>query len=172
MILQLVSSDSAVLRQKAETFNFAKPQTDAIQLAKDLYETMVTYKGLGLAAPQVGLPYRVFALYAVPGIVCFNPRIVDQSEEVIEMEEGCLSFPNLILKIKRPRRIKVRYLEPNANVVTKVFDGMAARCFQHELDHLDGNLFMSRANKFHLERALRKKKVADRKDKKVEKEVI
>lgn len=168
MKLNLVKSDDPILRQKTEVFDFQNPPTDPIQLAKDLYETMVENKGLGLAAPQVGLPYRVFALYAVPGIVCFNPRIVDETSEKIDLEEGCLTFPNLFFKVKRPRRIKVRYLEPNGTVINKVLDGMTARVFQHELDHLNGIVYTSKAHKIHLERALRKKKELDRMVKRAE----
>lgn len=168
MILNLVHHENEILKQKTSPFNFVDPPTDPIQLAKDLYETMVVNKGLGLAAPQVGLPYRVFSLYAVPGIVCFNPRIVDTSSETIVLEEGCLSYPNLFIKVKRPRRIKVRYLEPNGEPQTKVLDGMTARCFMHELDHLDGIVHIKRANKIHLERGLRKKKELDRMVKKAE----
>lgn len=166
MILNIVPSDHSVLKQKTENFDFRNPPTDPIQLAKDLYETMVVNKGLGLAAPQVGLPYRVFAMYAVPGIVCFNPRVVDfTATDFIALDEGCLSFPNLFLKIKRPRRIKVRYFEPNGNGVTKVLDGMTARCFLHELDHLDGELFTTKVNQLHMERALRKRKALQRQQK-------
>lgn len=168
MILKLVNLDHPALHAPTQPFDFVNPPVDPIQLAKDLYETMVENKGLGLAAPQVGLPYRAFALYAVPGIVCFNPRIVDESVETIILEEGCLSIPHLFLKVKRPRRIKVRYTEPNQNTVTKVLDGMTARCFLHELDHLNGLMYTKRSNKIHLERAMRKKKELDRLVKKAE----
>lgn len=162
MILNLVHHDHPVLKTVTESFDFVQPPTDPIQLAKDLYETMVENKGLGLAAPQVGLPYRVFSLYSVPGIVCFNPRIVDFSHETIVLEEGCLSFTHLFIKVKRPRRIKVRYQEPNGTPQTRVLDGMTARCFMHELDHVNGITFLQRANKIHIERAYRKKKEIDR----------
>jgi peptide deformylase len=162
MILQLVEPDDPILLKQTTPFDFQNPPTDPIQLAYDLYETMVSHKGLGLAAPQVGLPYRAFALYAVPGIVCFNPRVIDSTSEEIPLEEGCLTYPNLVLSIKRPRKIKVRYFEPNSNVVTRVLDGMTARCFLHELDHLNGILYTRRASRIHLERALRKKKQFDR----------
>ena len=67
-----------------------------------------------------------------------------------------MSFPALTLPIKRPKKIKVRYAEPNSIIKTATFDGMTARYFLHELDHLDGMLYTSKANKFHLDRALRK----------------
>lgn len=157
-ILTLVKSSDPILSQKTEEFDFVNPPTDPIQLAKDLYETIVDRKGLGLAAPQVGLPYRAFVMYAVPGIVCFNPRIVSFTEEKILMEEGCLSFPNLIVKVKRPRAIRARYTEPNGNVQTVQMDGMTARIYQHELDHLDGITMQKKANPIHLARALNQQK--------------
>jgi peptide deformylase len=170
MILKLVSHNSPVLRQKCETFNYAIPQTDAVELSKNLYETLMSTKYLGLSAPQVGLAYRVFALRTTPGIVCFNPRVVDRSEEVILLDEMCMSFEHLAVPIKRPKKIKVRYFEPNGNVKTEVFDGLTARYFLHELDHLDGILYTQHANKMHLERAMRKKKIIDRQSKRDQKD--
>lgn len=162
MIHTLVSHDAEVLREGTDNFDFSDPPTDPQQLARDLYETMVHHKAFSLSAPQIGLPYRAFALYAVPGIVCFNPRIVDQTSETIALEESCASLPHLFLSIKRPRRIKVRYTQPDGEVITKVIDGMTARCFMHEMDHLEGIDYRSRANKIHLDRAMRKKKELDR----------
>lgn len=156
MILELVKNDNPILKQKVELFNFGNPLIDPTELSVNLYETLMSSNYIGLAAPQVGLPYRAFALRTQPGIVCFNPRIVDVSEETVTMEEVCLSFPALTLPVKRPKKIKVRYAEPNSIVKTATFDGMTARYFLHELDHLDGVLYTEKANKFHLDRALRK----------------
>jgi peptide deformylase len=86
-------------------------------------------------------------------IGCFNPKIVDISSEMVYLEEGCLSYPNLWVKIKRPRRIKVRFTHPDGQTETRQFDGMSARVFQHELDHLDGIVHTKRANSYHLEQA-------------------
>lgn len=162
MILKHVKPDSEILKQKTENFNFIEPPVDPIQLAKDLYETLMSTKYLGLAAPQVGLPYRVFALRTQPGIVCFNPRVVDESTEELVLDEMCMSFLHLAVPVKRPKKIKVRYFEPNGVVKTETFDGMTARYFLHELDHLNGILYTERANKIHVERAMRKKKQLDR----------
>jgi peptide deformylase len=141
-----------------EKFDFSNPQTDPIQLAYDLVESMRAHKGLGLSANQIGLPYRAFAMEAVPAIVCFNPVVVDTSSEEIALEEGCLSFPGLGIKIKRARHIKVRYTEPNGNVVTSKFTGMAARCFLHELDHMNGTKYIDRASFIQKEIALKRQK--------------
>jgi peptide deformylase len=146
------------LRTKLEPFDFLNSPTDPIQLAKDLTETMLHHNGMGLAANQVGLPYRVFVIKANPILACFNPRIVSQTGEEIDLEEGCLTFPNYYVKIRRPKQIRVRYTYPNGETVTQIYDGMTARIFQHELDHLDGILFQSRATLFHKEQADRRAK--------------
>ncbi len=153
MILDLVPCNHPILRQPAPKFDFADPLTDPIDLAKNLTETMLANNGIGLSANQCGLPYRVFVIAANPVICCFNPIIVDSSGEHLYMEEGCLSFPGLYVRVKRPRRVKMRYTEPNGNIVTQTFDGITARVAQHEYDHLNGVLHTHRANKIHLERA-------------------
>lgn len=159
MIHELVDCNDPILKQPLETFDFTNPPTDPIQLAHDLAETMMDKGGIGIAANQMGLPYRVFAIKAAQILVCFNPKIVDVSSEMVYLEEGCLSYPGLFVKVKRPTRVKVRYTEPNGNVVTKTFEGLTARVFQHELDHLDGVAHVSRATRFHLEQAKKNKKL-------------
>lgn len=156
MILNLVPSADPILTTPAQPFDFSSPSVDPIQLAKDLAETMIHHQGLGLAAPQVGLPFRVFALNGNPIHVCFNPRIVDASSEEIYLEEGCLTFPGLVMKIKRPRHIKVRFTMPNGETVTEKYTGMTARCFLHEMDHLDGVLYQTKATLYHREKAMKK----------------
>jgi len=156
MILELIKNDNPILKQKIDLFDFGNPPIDPTELSINLYETLMSSNYVGLSAPQAGLPYRAFALRTQPGIVCFNPRIVDVSAETVLLDEVCLSFPALTLPIKRPKRIKVRYAEPNSIIKTATFDGMTARYFLHELDHLDGILYTNKTNKFHLDRALRK----------------
>ena len=158
MILQLVDKDSPILRQEMPIFDFSNPPINPVDLYNNMGETMLAENGLGLSANQVGLPYRMFVIRASEVIGVFNPKIVDQSEEQIYLEEGCLSYPGLFVKIKRPKKIKTRFTLPNGEIVTKVFDGLTARCFQHELDHLNGLLYNNRASKFHLDRAKQKAK--------------
>ena len=117
------------------------------------------------------MPFRVFALRTTPGIVCFNPRIVDTSSEELLLDEMCMTFAHLAVPVRRPKKIKVRYFEPNGNVKTETFDGMTARYFLHELDHLDGILYTERANKMHVERAVRKQKILMRQLKREPKDV-
>ena len=158
MILPLVDKKDPGLRQKLPKFDFLNPPTDPIQLAKDLTETMIANNGIGLAANQVGLPYNCFVIKANPIIACFNPIIVDQTSEKILLEEGCLTFPGFFVRVKRPSVIKVRYTEPNGNIVTKKFIGMTARIFQHEIEHLNGEMFFKDCTKSTLELAIKKSK--------------
>jgi len=171
MILKHVKPDSDILRKTMDPFNFNQMQTDPVELAKDLYETLMSTQFLGLSAPQVGLPYRVFALRTSPGIVCFNPRIVDRSSEEIVLDEMSMTHEHLIVPIKRSKKIKVRYQQPNGEVKTEIFDGMTARYFMHQLDYLDGIVYTQKANKIHLQRAMRKKKQLERQAKRNQKDI-
>jgi peptide deformylase len=157
-VLALVKDSDPILSQQMPVFDFDNPPTDSIQLAYDLVESMRHHRGIGLSANQIGLPYRAFAMESVPAIVCFNPKLIDESSEEILLEEGCLSFPGLGIKIKRPRHIKVRYTEPNGEIVTRKFTGMAARCFLHELDHMNGTKYIDRASFIQKELAFKRQK--------------
>jgi peptide deformylase len=158
MVLELVEPDHPLLRTKLERFDFNKPPTNPHELANDLIETMIHYKGLGLSANQCGLPYRVFVLWSNPTKVMFNPVIADVSSEVVALEEGCLTYPNLFVKIKRPMLVRVRYMDSHGEAHTDKFTGISARCVQHEIDHLNGENYTMKANKFHLDQAIRQRR--------------
>lgn len=165
MILELIDGKDPMLHRPTERFNFENPQTDPSELAINLTETMITHKGLGLSANQVGLPYNVFVLTGQPVRALFNPRIVDSSEETTVSTEGCLSFPELFVKVKRPAVIKIRYTQANGETLTEEFHGLTARIVQHEVDHLNGITILDRAHPIHIEQALRKQKQRLRKKK-------
>lgn len=143
-------------------FSFAEPLLNPVELYTDLAETMLSHNGLGLAAPQIGVNARAFVMRSEQIIGVFNPRIVDRSTETIVLEEGCLSYPNLFVKIRRPKKIRARYTLPDGETVTRVFDGMTARVFQHETDHLNGLLFTRLAGSIRLESAKKKAKKLNR----------
>ena len=145
------------LLEKCEEFDFKDPPFDPIEYAKTLVKFMYDNNALGVAANQVGNPYRVFAMRGNPeNFVCYNPKIVTPSEQQVLLEEGCLSYPGLVVKIKRPQHIRVRFQTPSGDTMTKQFTGMSARVFQHECEHLDGIRFYDNANKFHKDQAMRK----------------
>lgn len=168
MILKLVPAGHPLLLTELEDFNFSDPPTDPIELANNLIETMKHYKGIGLSANQCGLPYRAFALWSANPLVVFNPRVVDQTTEFVELEEGCLTYPNLFIKIKRPKSIKVRFENSFGETQTQKYIGMTARGFLHEMDHLDGIVYMKRSTQIQVNKAWNQKKQLDRKIKRGE----
>lgn len=159
---KLVDKNHPILSRRVDQFDFDQPPIDPIELATHLVEMLNKYNGLGLAANQLGLPYRAFAMRTEPRLVCFNPQIVYQSDDHIVLEEGCLTYPGLYVKIRRPSWIRMRFTEANGDVRTEKFYGITARCVQHELDHLEGINYLSRASRIHLDRAKRQKKLLDR----------
>ena len=156
--MTLVPSNDKILKTRMDNFDFNNPPVDPVGLARTLAEEMIKYSGIGLSANQIGLPYRVFVMTGTPIIACFNPIIVDKSYEMIYLDEGCLSFSGLYIKIKRPRSIRLRYTQPNGNVVTEKFDDLTARIAQHEISHLNGITFLQEANSYHLEQARKEMK--------------
>jgi len=155
--MELVNQDNPILTSVCQNFDFKNPAFDPIEFAKELIAFTYENNGLGLAANQVGVPYRIFSMRAAPeNFVCYNPKIVMPSEDQVVLEEGCLSYPGLLVKIKRPTMVKVRFNTPNGDILTKTFIGMSARVFQHEMDHLDGIRFFDKANKFHKDQAFKK----------------
>jgi len=156
-MMELINHNNKILKQECKIFDFANPPFDPIEFSHELVKFMYEKNGIGLSANQVGIPYRIFAMRGSPqNFVCFNPRIVDSSEEQVVLEEGCLSYPGLIVKIKRSKSIKVRYQHPNGEIVTEKYTGMTARVFQHELDHLNGEVFYEKTNRFYRDKALKK----------------
>jgi peptide deformylase len=153
MIKDIFHHTANILREEMPAFDFSNPVMDPLQLYTDLAETMRENNGMGLSANQIGVRTRAFVMRAEEIIGVFNPRVVDESSETVTLEEGCLSYPNLFVKIKRPKSIKVRFTTPAGETSTKTFTGMTARVFLHELDHLDGVVYTSRANRYHLDQA-------------------
>jgi peptide deformylase len=172
--MELLKGNDPLLKQVCPEFDFENGyfvETGVSMDAKDLYELlrdeMIRHKGVGLSAPQLGIMVRAFVIgnpsdpASIIGV--FNPLIIDYDEEQVVYEEGCVSYPGLFIKIKRPRSIRVRYRGWDGEAGTSKFDGYTARVFQHEYDHLNGITVQSRANRFHLEQARNFKAKADRK---------
>jgi peptide deformylase len=153
----LVKDPNPILKQKAEDWDFEK-DSGAESLEVDMVQLMIESNGIGLAANQVGLLKRVFAIRLKDQVpfCMFNPRIQAHSEELVEDEEGCLSFPDLFLKVKRYKSITAEYLDRQGKTCIIELEGIDARCFQHELEHLDGVCFTDNISPLKL--ALAKKK--------------
>ena len=133
------------------------------KIAEDLFVAMKQFGGIGLSANQVGLPYRMFVTEGDPGFACFNPRITAHAGDEVLLEEGCLSYPGLYIKKKRPQIIRVRFFSPTGQPVVKRFSGMTSRIFQHEMEHMDGENYLEGVNNLVLQRAKRKQEILLRK---------
>lgn len=154
--MQLVKYPDPILTTPCQLFDFNIPPINPHHLATEMLSFMYDIKGIGLSANQVGYPYRVFCIRGEPTpFVMFNPKIVSMSDEKTVLDEGCLSFPGIIVKIKRSSQVRVRFMTPSGGTDTKTFDGLSAKAIQHEMDHLDGILFFNRANKYHRDKALK-----------------
>ena len=152
MILPIYLYGSEVLRKE----NLDVDLTDKEGIAKllaDMKDTLKLADGCGLAAPQVGVNKRLVIVDGreltdtYEGMTDFfrvmiNPEVIEESEETCEYSEGCLSVPGIYAEVIRPSKIKVEYYNENLEKVVEEFDGFACRMVQHELSHLEGNLFV------------------------------
>jgi len=126
---------------------------DKEQFEHDMIRLMLDEKGMGLAANQIGITKRFFAIghdsfdtFQKHAII-WNPQVINSSEEKVIDVEGCLSFKNIFVKVERPKIIEVQYETTQGETKTAKLDGMESKCFQHELDHLDGITFNKRVSK-------------------------
>lgn len=135
---------------------------DAEELEKSMIDFMVKSQGIGLAANQIGITKRVFVMGSekIDGFpkpfALFNPVIKEASLDLVLDEEGCLSYPGLYLKVKRPSWVVAEYQDSKGNVHEIKVDGYLSKCFQHELDHLNGVCFVDRVSQMKLQLAMKK----------------
>ncbi len=152
MIVNILKYGSPAIRKNSvEITN----DDNLVEIVKNLFDTLKKDGGLGLAAPQIGILKRIFLMDTSPlnkddseiekvEQAFINPEILERSSETINYEEGCLSIPGIYEIVELPAKIKVRYQDSSFNTIEKELDGMQARIFQHEYDHLDGILFIDR----------------------------
>lgn len=130
-----------VLRE--ETQPVAEVTDDIRRLIDDMFETMYAASGIGLAAPQVGRTERICVVDVEGAVYAFvNPEVVATEGPKAKAEEGCLSIPDIYGDVERPSRVTVRALDRNGTPIEVTADGLLGRCFQHEIDHLHGKLFI------------------------------
>jgi peptide deformylase len=130
--------DNQILNQVCEPADFDNP-TENLRQAQHLIQLMMRERGIGLAANQAGLDLRLFVMYVNKEIFhCFNPEIIHASQELVDSKEGCLSFPGEFCIVPRHQTILTEYANARGQRHQREFQGLAARCFQHELDHLNG----------------------------------
>jgi peptide deformylase len=153
-----------VLREKAEPI--AEIDDEVREIAHDMLDTLADAEGVGLAGPQVGVTRRIIVVHPPPPVpdevreeprVLVNPEVVEKGGGVVAAEEGCLSIPEVYESVKRSDRVKVRATGLDGEEIEISAEGMTSRILQHEIDHLDGVLFIDRIGP--MRRALLKKKL-------------
>ena len=160
MIYPIVAYGDPILRKPTRFIE--KEELDLKKLSADMFETMYSANGVGLAAPQIGMNIRVFVVDGTPfsekddddeddepdlSLVGFkkvfiNPEVLEESGEEWAFEEGCLSIPGIRGDVYRPETVRIRYRDVEWNELEEEYSGMAARIIQHEYDHLLGKLFV------------------------------
>jgi len=146
ILLAEVSDQLSMLRKISKPIKEFGASTSA--LATDMFDSMHAAKGVGLSAVQIGVPERMIvaeyteAKSAVPKMVLVNPEITWSSKRQVLDEEGCLSFPNIYGMVRRPEKITYKALDPKGQIIEGKASGLLARIIQHEIDHLNGVLFI------------------------------
>ena len=144
-VKELVEPEHQLFHHRIQSCSY---NLDRHHLSRVLIDNMIHHNGIGISANQIGIWERAFAMVRDlennEVMVCFNPRIVKSYSVEVEMEEGCLSYPELFLKIKRPDKIVVKYEDEDKKTHKLKLQGLASRVFQHEYDHMEGIDFTQR----------------------------
>ena len=164
-MLQIYTWPTKCLNTKSTPFDFEKGvpgYNDLEKFQTDMINLMIVSKGIGLAANQIGINKRFFCIghesfdvFSKP-VIIWNPKIIKSSKEKVIDVEGCLSFMDVWIKVERPRKVEVQYELSNGQLHMAELDGMESKCFQHELDHLDGITFNKRVSKLKWDMAKKK----------------
>ena len=145
MLRPLIPSEDPLLHNKIKKCSY---NLDRSKLSYTLNENMFHHKGVGLSANQIGIEERAFVMMidekTEETITCFNPRIIKYSKDEVVFEEGCLSYPDLFIRVLRPSTIVVKYEDEGKEMQKRQLTGYYARIFQHEYDHMEGIDFTER----------------------------
>jgi peptide deformylase len=158
--MKLVYHPDPFLNKQVKDVDLDNPGFDPVELKKEMIDFMLANNGIGLSANQVGLDAQVFVMgdSVENSTICINPTVLQYTEETIDDVEGCLSFPNVYVKIKRPKEILAEWYDENLEKQTVKIEGYSAKCYLHEWDHLQGITFKDRVSKLKWNMAEKKAK--------------
>jgi peptide deformylase len=156
--MKLLKYPDEFLNKQVKAVDLDNPGFDPVELKKEMVELMLASNGIGLSANQVGLDAQVFVMgdSVENSTICINPTVLQYTEETVDDIEGCLSFPNVFVKIKRPKEILAEWYNEKLEKQTVKIEGYSAKCYLHELDHLLGITFKDRASKLKWDMAQKK----------------
>ena len=158
--MKLVYYPDPFLNKQVKDVDLDNPGFDPVELKKEMVDLMLTSNGIGLSANQIGLDAKVFVMgdSVENSTICINPTVLQFTEETEVDVEGCLSFPNVFVKVKRPKEILAEWYNEKLEKQTVKIEGYSAKCYLHELDHLLGITFKDRASKLKWNMAVKKAK--------------
>ena len=160
LICELVKETDSFLKEVPEKFNFENPQVDPEKLQEQLVENMLHHEGYGLSANQIGIPVQAFSMMLDDKpMVVFNPEILEWSEEITYIREGCLSFPGLYVAVERARAVAMKFQAYDGEEQGGSLQDMSAKIFQHEMEHMEGKLFIDNVSGFKLKSAMKKRRI-------------
>ena len=156
--MNLIKYPNEILEREVKDVDLENPGFDPVELKKEMVEFMIANNGIGLSANQIGLDAKVFVMgdSVENSTMCINPTVLQYTQDTVVDVEGCLSFPNVYVKIKRPKEILAKYWNENLEECTVKIEGYSAKCYLHELDHLLGITFKDRASKLKWDMAQKK----------------
>jgi len=173
-VLPLIIAPDPRLKEVSAPVEVSEINDELRKFMDDMLETMYEHHGLGLAAVQVGVHKRILIMDIAQGSIRYdgshdpdaapdplfiiNPEIIEASKEQFTFEEGCLSFPTQFAEVKRPKKVKIKFLDYNGQEKQMEFSDLASICIQHEIDHLDGITFVDYLSKLKKDRILDKTK--------------
>jgi peptide deformylase len=160
--MNILKYPNKILQERIPEFDFNNTEFDPISLEKEMLGLMLRNNGIGLAANQVGLKVRMFVMGDAENPqqaqAFYNPMVVEHLDQIIELEEGCLSFPGVYVKVKRPTKILARWQNSKGEWQQGELSGYDCVCFLHELDHLEGIIFKDRVSSLKWALAVKKSK--------------
>lgn len=156
--MKLLYHPDPFLEKQLKDVNLENPSFDPKELKDQMVDLMLSSSGIGLSASQVGLDAQVFVMgdSKQNSTMCINPTILQYTSDTVLDVEGCLSFPNIYVKIKRPKEILAKFWDENLEEKIVKIDGYSAKCYLHEWDHLQGVTFKDRVSKMKWDMALKK----------------
>ena len=156
--MKLLKYPDKFLSKQVSAVDLENPNFDPKEIKEQMIDCMLTNSGIGLSANQIGLDAQVFVFgdSKENSTICINPTILQYTKETTVDVEGCLSFPNIFVKIKRPKEILAEWYDENLEKQTVKIEGYSAKCFLHEWDHLQGVTFKDRVSKIKWNMAAKK----------------
>jgi len=156
--MKLITHPNLLLETELKDVNLEDPGFDPKELKKDMIEFMLANGGIGLSANQVGLDYKIFVMgdSLENSTMCINPTVIQYTEDTQDEPEGCLSFPNIFVRIKRPKEILAKFYDENLKECVVKISGYSAKCYLHELDHVLGITMKDRSSSLKWNMALKK----------------